>query len=939
VRIAILSGILFLSGISALIFETLWLRLSGLAFGNSVWSAALILSSFMAGLALGSAIASRYQLRRVRALRLYAGLEVVIAFLGCTIVFGIPMLGEWMRPLFQTLWNHDIAMNALRLFFSFLILLIPTTAMGLSLPVVLEDPLLQRHHFGRAISLLYGCNTLGAVAGALIGEAYLVGAFGLWGTALAAGLLNCAAAFLALMLARTDEGTAIATIPAAKPELQSETNQLPRWRLLAISFGSGFVLLCLEVVWFRFLRLFVASTSTAFAVMLAVVLAGIGLGAVVSSAIRRRDQGSERLPMLLAISAVATLACYVLFPIRSVGGSDFYLDTWQEIGALSIALMFPVSFLSGMLFPSVVARIQAELPSRMNSTGIATLFNTTGAAVGPILASFVLLPAIGFQWSLVLCAGIYLLLSLLAIGRATWSARNPGALALLVVCVASTLALVFFSRQRDEEHFAHARTPFEADGSRLIKKVEGISDTLQLLRRDALAEPYYYRLLTNAFTMSDTRYQNQRYMRTFAYLPLTLRPEARDALLICYGCGVTADALVHERGLQRVDIVDISKEVFALAENYTGFLYSNPLRDSRVTKFVQDGRFFLQASPRQYDVITGEPPPPKIAGTVNLYTEEFFRLMNSRLKEGGIASFWLPINQLKVEEAWAILRGFHNAFPNASVWANSDFEWIMLGIKGTGRKLGEDESRRLWSDANTRSDLERIGLEVPEQLPALFVMDAGEIERVTRETAPLTDFYPKRLSDRPADPEATRRLATDYLDASAALRRFRASPFIAAIWPELSPEKVAPFFIVRETRYLSEIKGSNKLAELDFYLRKFSLRAPVLEVLHEDPFQVLIAERVAQTSPTLPAEALPDLAAGALARRDFNGAIEFLESERAQGTARSNDLLLLTYVYCLNGNVEKAETVAAEIGPGEKDWLVKWLWGKLQAEFGFRPPG
>ena len=76
------------------------------------------------------------------------------------------------------------------------------------------------------------------------------------------------------------------------------------------------------------------------------------------------------------------------------------------------------------------------------------------------------------------------------------------------------------------------------------------------------------------------------------------------------------------------------------------------------------GDFFLQASPQQYDIISGEPPPPKVAGAVNLYTEEFFSLMRSRLKEGGIATFWLPINQLKVDEAKAILRAFHNAFPS-----------------------------------------------------------------------------------------------------------------------------------------------------------------------------------------------------------------------------------------------------------------------------------
>ena len=166
-RIAILSGILFLSGIGSLIFETLWLRLSGLTFGNSVWSAALILSSFMAGLALGNAIAASSKIRQWRPLHLYAVLEMAVALFGCAIVFGLPLLGGWIRPVFQTLWSYQPILTGLRLVLSFLILLLPTTAMGLTLPVLIEDPILRRTDFGRAIGLLYGFNTLGAVAGAL----------------------------------------------------------------------------------------------------------------------------------------------------------------------------------------------------------------------------------------------------------------------------------------------------------------------------------------------------------------------------------------------------------------------------------------------------------------------------------------------------------------------------------------------------------------------------------------------------------------------------------------------------------------------------------------------------------------------------------------------------------------------------------------------------
>src|SRR4030095_8192389 len=105
--VGLLSSVLFLSGTGALIFETLWLRLSGLAFGNSVWAAALILSSFMTGLALGNALAASSRVRRWRRLYFYSVLEVLVAFLGCTIVFGLPVVGDLMRPVWQTLWNHQ----------------------------------------------------------------------------------------------------------------------------------------------------------------------------------------------------------------------------------------------------------------------------------------------------------------------------------------------------------------------------------------------------------------------------------------------------------------------------------------------------------------------------------------------------------------------------------------------------------------------------------------------------------------------------------------------------------------------------------------------------------------------------------------------------------------------------------------------------------------
>jgi spermidine synthase len=942
VPVVVFSAILFLSGIGALIFETLWLRLSGLAFGNSVWAAALILSSFMAGLALGNAIAASSRIRRWRPLHLYALLEVLVALLGCTIVFGLPALGELLRPAWQLLWNYQPTLLGLRFVLSFLILLIPTTAMGLTLPVLIEDPMLRQTNFGRAIGFLYGSNTLGAVAGAVLGEGYLIAAFGLRGTTLAAGLASCIAAAIALFVAKREGGSSTHVLQRTFP-LHLDVRYRSPWRLLFVSFGTGCILLSLEVIWFRFLRLYVASSSTAFAVMLAIVLAGMGFGGIVAGVIHRHSARlNHLLPILLLLAAIATLLSYLFFPGELVQARTGVFDlSWWQIALLSIALMFPVALISGILFPSIVADVQARMEDRMNSTGITTLFNTAGAAVGPLLASFVLLPGVGYQWSLMLCVTGYALLSILVTGRAGWSLRRPFLVGLWVAVI---VLLAIFPYRRAEVHFAHATHPFEVDDrgdvvAHVVKRIEGTSDTWQLVRRDLFGEPYYYRLVANAFSMSAANPYGQRYMRLFAYLPLAFRPESEDVLLICYGCGVTADAFTHKSSLKRIDVVDISKEVFALADFYSGINYSNPLSDPRVHAVVQDGRFFLQASPRQYDVISGEPPPPKNAGSVNLYTEEFFSLVNGRLKEGGIATFWLPINQLKVEEAKAILRAFHNAFPNASVWASANQDWIMMGIKGLGRKVKEEQIRELWSDPKTGADLRRIGVEVPQQLGALFLMDAQEIDRITHDVAPLTDIYPKRLTDESWDDEASHRFAMTYMESVPAVQRFLHSSLINAIWPEALNASIESFFVVRESRYLSETIGSNRLAELDLYLRHSGLRIPVLEVLGSDGFRLSIAERVAKKSQTVPLETVPDLVAGALARRDIDRAIQLLENEKDRGVFSLKDTFLLTYLYCLNGSVDKAQALVANNAMAIKeDEFVDWLWRKLEAEFGFHPP-
>ena len=130
----------------------------------------------------------------------------------------------------------------------------------------------------------------------------------------------------------------------------------------------------------------------------------------------------------------------------------------------------------------------------MNSTGIATLLNTSGAAIGPLVATFVLLPSLGYQPSLICCAAAYALLSII-VDRTRSSARCAGQLGSSSLRFGShcILGLVFFPYRRAEAHFAHASRPYETDDqghvlARVVKRIEGTSDTWQLLRRDLFGQ-------------------------------------------------------------------------------------------------------------------------------------------------------------------------------------------------------------------------------------------------------------------------------------------------------------------------------------------------------------------------------------------------------------------------------------------------------------------
>jgi predicted membrane-bound spermidine synthase len=939
-KITILSLALLLSGASALVFQSIWLRTLGLVFGNSVWAATLVLSSFMAGLAIGNAIAAFGRTWR-NPLRGFVILELFVGLVGFSVVLSLPSVGNLFRPFFQVIWENPELTHLLRLVLSMIILLIPTTAMGLSFPLVLAEPSLRKYDYRKVVGLFYGLNVLGAVVGILVGEIFLFKALGLLGTAAIAGCCNLAAALLAYACQfgkDPDERSPESFIGG-----QVFSFKRVHWSLLTVSFASGFVFLSLEIVWFRFLRLYFASSGVVFSVMLAVVLVGISSGSLVSVIIRsRKGNILGLLPFFFMASALVVVFCYAFFPIPKVSGDPpgYYLSEFHKIIPLAAALMFPASFLSGITFPMIVAWCHLSVPSRMNSAGCVTLFNTIGAAAGPFITTFLLLPYAGYEISLFLLALLYLSISFLVGIRSNSFYRKPVVIGAFSVSCVLFLSTIWISWNSDLGHFLNARRPYEVDGAQLIHREEGTADTLQLLRKDLYEQPYYYRLVTNGFSMSGTHPYSQRYMKLFAWLPMILKPDSENALLICYGVGVTADSFLQNNRLKELDIVDISKEVFNISSLYTGLAYEDPLGDSRAKSIVQDGRFFLQANEEKYDIITGEPPPLKVAGTVNLYTKEFFKLMASRLNDGGIATFWLPIYQLKDSEIRSVLAAFQDAFPNCSVWADADDEWIMMGINGQSKVPDVDSIRFWWDDEVSSRDLAMIGLEVPEQFNALFLMGRNDVQEMTRNVERLSDFYPKRLGDAFPDPGSTYAFALNFMNPPLAIERFENSQFYHPGDFKKYSSSLEYFMGLRETRYRLRGEGGNWLAALDYYLMTSQLRIPVLDILNSDEIRVSLSKSEYNNGTNYTPELLRDVVAGAVASRDLSLATSILAKLSASDAISENDLYLLIYLWCLTGATEEAEKLASSLNnKNSEDWFQAWVWEFLRERFGFSIPG
>jgi spermidine synthase len=924
---AILCVIFFLSGASALIFELLWFQLAGLTFGNSVWASALVLSSFMGGLALGSTLIA-FQGDKIKSpIRFYAFLELIIAISGFSLVLIFPKLTPFLVPMYRPLLGHFFILDALKAMIAFGLMVAPAAAMGATLPVLVKALYSRNPGFGRVLGILYGWNTLGAVGGVIIGEFYLIKLYGIKGAGLWAAGLNLFAAATASWLykKKTIKNTAKNKNKGEKPFALSKFSN-KTFRLLTASFISGFTLLALEVIWFRFMLLFFSATSRNFSIMLAAVLLGISLGGLIASRWFRVQENAHRFLLpVLAFNGILIVLLYTNFKSIYSIFKGYGIDV--RLISTSLFLIFPISFVSGIVFTMLGKALHKEIKSETKASGLLTLANTTGGMVGSLIAGFVLIPGLGIEKSFFVLAISYGVIALLVYERKSFTLlkkkryAHHGAIGIYLVCM-----MLFPFGFMDFHYLKIPYDRYKSKGEKRILIREGVTETIQYLQKDLLNKPYYYRLVTNNHSMSATTFNAKRYMKLFVYWAAAVHPKIKDALLICYGCGMTAKALTDTKSLKNIEVVDISRDIIMESSVIFPDPEENPIHDPRVRVHIEDGRFFLLTRQRTFDLITAEPPPLNMSGIVNLYTQEYFQLIHDRLSEGGIVTYWLPVYQLRVSETKSIIKSFCNVFKESSLWTGSGLEWMLVGIKNPGKPVSEKDFIRQWNDPIVGPEMRALGFESPEQFGSFFIADGQRLQNWIRDSVPLTDNYPKRLSSYvgplPVD------TYIDFMDSIGSKENFLNSKGIAKMWPDSLYKKTGKYF--PSARIINEIlfhKPNWRRFPDIIYLHR-CIHDPLLEnyipwLLNSNQDAQNIISAVLKENPGKSierAEIYIHRAADALRKKNYLQAEDYLRLA-VDGYARwsqKNDYsyfkycAIRMYLLFMNGDIEGAKRVGQE---------------------------
>jgi spermidine synthase len=786
----------FLSGASGLVFEEVWTRQLTQVFGSTTLAMSTVLSVFMGGLALGSRLGGRLADRLRDRLRAYALAEAGVGLYALLVPLVIASYPALNAAMYRAFGGHEIALTLGRFVAAALLLLVPTTLMGATLPIlsrhfVKPDERTSRvTNIGATVGTLYAINTFGAVVGTFVGGFVLLPQAGVRATNYTAAATNLTLAAAVLLAARRARAAAAAPDPlsldAAEPAPPEPVAPEPdpfaatalQRRLALVAFAiSGGVAMIDQVLWTRSLAIVIGSSIYSFTLILLAFLIGLGVGAAVMARLTARSRRPvEWLAAThLAVAAMIGVSYVVMDKLPSaflalLRGSALSVDGIIFCQFLLAALaVLPATLCMGGVFPLTV-RIYASGADRVGrDVGTAYSVNTLGAIIGSFAAGFVVLPLIGLQRGL----GLGALTTVLLASAFLLVSSRPRAVRLSAAAALPALAAVAIALvpRWSLEHFSAG-----------LFRVSIAKDIIETNKWSLPVLDYYHDGI--ATTVSVERWgktialknngkvdaSNGDDMATqimVGLMPLVFHASALDhaprVAVVGYGSGVTIGA-VTQFPIEHADVVELEPAVVEAGSRFFARYNHEPEKNPRVRVIIGDGRNFLTQADDKYDVIISEPSNPWITGVSNLFTVDYWQLARGRLKDDGVFCQWAQLYEMSSKNIKTILRSFAEVFPYTYVFSAEDLSSDVI-LVATNHPLGLDVAalQKNWRDARLAAELKRGGVESAEDLIAYLLLTPDEIPAFTAGSPVNTDDNALIEFNAPRDLLGSTRTSDPYL--------------------------------------------------------------------------------------------------------------------------------------------------------------------------------
>ena len=624
----------FVSGFCSILYELIWLRLAMAQFSVTTAFVSIVLSTFMAGLGIGSVGAGAWIRRhgeeiRFPPLRLYAVTELLIGVSALV----VPMELAWGHRVLEAAAAHATLSPALSYLVSgawMALTLVPWCAcMGATIPVAMfairSD---ARYESRRSFSFLYLANVLGAVAGAVL-PLFLIELYGFHGTLRVGAALNATIAASAFVVTFASRGRTARTDSQPAAAVSAELDQ--RKSVLVLLFMTGLVTMGMEVIWIRLFTPYLGAIVYSFAAILASYLLATFAGSQVYRVWSRSHGRESRVAWI-------SLALLGLLPLLT-SDSRVHLMVLLRV----FLGVMPISAVIGFLTPMLVDRWSAGDPDR---AGRAYAVNVAGCIVGPLVSGFILLPLVGEHLSMLLFVLPWFVMALPSRSTREMTLALRAATAIILLAAIA----IFFLTKDYETQFPQREVLRDSTATVIAADVPDESGTGMTKR-----------LLVNGVGMTSLT----PITKMMAHFPLaSLDHPPRKVLVICFGMGTTfRSALSWGIPVTAVDLVPSVPKLFHFFHADAAQVLASPLAHI----VADDGRHYLERNPARYDVIMIDPPPPvQAAGSSLLYSQDFYAVVKERLQPGGILAQWLPSGDDAVQAS--VARALKNSFSYVCVF-------------------------------------------------------------------------------------------------------------------------------------------------------------------------------------------------------------------------------------------------------------------------------